>query len=767
MATYYSQDSGAWSTLTNWDTNPGGGGSDPASVAAMDNQTFIIQAGHNIEFDVDMSGFSNGIAGLTITGGATPGMLYSKYSGAGTYYLMIKAGTHLQGTLDTNRGRLLANSDGVWGHTTALPYDRKFQIMFRGGTSYFYPQNVDVALYCTEPGIPYVETYGSLKEVDSIDTDTDVITMKAAHGWSNDTPVMVRSSGSLPSPLQAGHIYYVEAASGATLKLIYTWGGGTDQVVNLTSAGTGTIEIYDGHSSTSTAVMNVLTDVTADPQWVASAPVALCDTYSRDIDIQRLTFSSATSSTITLSANVDSVQYPGARIYLGTRNVEILTDSTSTSANVIYYTGTPVYNSGSVYNCAFRATAATGTTVYTRFFNYGAEYYPATIAGVVHGVNSLLWAVNGLTFSGYVLGGPAYYHYGPTTYSGVFEGLTVTQGGPCICSGSFYSGTSISAIGATLSGTFIGCGSTFNQCQNCVISGTIRGCSMALTDCIDCKMTASAIIEESGTAASGYAAISRGTRNIIDGILRNNWADFDYGNTGASNRPADNQVLGSCTIVTPPKTRSRNLGGSDTFTYQTGYNRYRFSDYAGSLGAHYTAANYGDIIRNTSVLRSGGATSSMEVVPLSYCGPINIIPIFEWTELAVPEDGELTKTIYVKGVNWGSGYPLNTELYFEAEYFNHASNLTTAVIASTDVLTDENWTAFTVTFTPLQVGPVRYRGYLKTYDAGGTAKIYIDAKLYGGAADIPCHWVDGTTVLMPSGAGGAGGAINLDKMGAM
>ena len=123
MSTYYSQGSGAWSTLANWDTVPGGGGTDPASVAAMDDQSFVIQATHNIEFDVDMSGFANGI-GLTINGGATPGMLYSKYSAAGTYHCKIKTGLTLAGTTSTNRGRLLANSDGVWANSVALPFDR-------------------------------------------------------------------------------------------------------------------------------------------------------------------------------------------------------------------------------------------------------------------------------------------------------------------------------------------------------------------------------------------------------------------------------------------------------------------------------------------------------------------------------------------------------------------------------------------------------------------------------------------------------------------
>lgn len=57
MATITSVGSGNWSAAGTWD----------AGVPA-DNDTVVIAAGHAVTFDVDQSGFANGIAGLTITG---------------------------------------------------------------------------------------------------------------------------------------------------------------------------------------------------------------------------------------------------------------------------------------------------------------------------------------------------------------------------------------------------------------------------------------------------------------------------------------------------------------------------------------------------------------------------------------------------------------------------------------------------------------------------------------------------------------------------
>lgn len=201
-------------------------------------------------------------------------------------------------------------------------------------------------------------------------------------------------------------------------------------------------------------------------------------------------------------------------------------------------------------------------------------------------------------------------------------------------------------------------------------------------------------------------------------------------------------------------------------------------DYNGVLGAAYRFANMADMIRNNSTVRPGGQSSSIEVVPLSALTVAykERIPGQEdWLELDVPA-AQQTRTIYVKGEGWSANYPLNTELYLEAEYLDHASALTVATIASTQVLSDNTtWTALSVTFTPSQVGPVRYRVWFGKYAA--SCKVYIDAAIYNTAGySYPFNWRDGEalleqgeTALLDSilasvqGIGTAGGAaINQD-----
>jgi|GEM_PF-1844219 len=85
MATYYSQGTGNFSTLANWNTGVSGGGSAPASVAAMNNQTMVVQHTHTVTFDIEdapavdgsVSGWTTGIT-LKIEGStsaSTPGEL--------------------------------------------------------------------------------------------------------------------------------------------------------------------------------------------------------------------------------------------------------------------------------------------------------------------------------------------------------------------------------------------------------------------------------------------------------------------------------------------------------------------------------------------------------------------------------------------------------------------------------------------------------------------------------------------------------------------
>lgn len=574
MATFYSQGSGAWSTLANWDTNTSGGGSDPASVAAMDDQTFIIQAGHTVTLDVDTSGFANGIAGVTITGGATPGMLVCKHDANGTYHLAIKTGTHLVGTTSTNRGRLLANSDGVWGNTGVLPFGRKFIIELRG-TAQVDASNLDIQLYNTEPTYSEVATYGTKIAVSSINTGTDVITMGSAHGWAANTPVCIRSTGTLPAPLVADIVYYVTSPSGADLKLAeYS----AETAIDITSEGTGTIEIYSGHTSTATGEMNVLTDVTADAQWAATAAVVLVDKNApADYDQQRTTLSAVAAGTITLVANVDSAQYPGARIILVQRNIEIRSNGTTAAQAIVDWKSST--HTGSVLRCSIRNTAGQ--------------------------------LVSATTFYGYGISGGA--------------GHTVT--------------------------TISGCSSNFRFDRDTQLL---------------CKLRASSV----GVPPTFFG---RGTTgwNPNSGVL--------------------------------------------------------LEDYGGVVGASWAFWIFGDVYKDETILRPGGAASSLRVVPQSTCSPINYIPIFEWTEFAVPAE-ETTKSIYVLGNGWTS-FPTNAELYFVAEYYNHAVKVTKATIASTQVLADNTtWTQLSVTFTPGQAGVVRYRAFLKKYEAA--CYVSVDNALY-------------------------------------
>lgn len=664
MATYYSQGSDLWSTLTNWDTNAGGGGSDPASVAAMDDQTFIIQAGHTITLDVDMSGFANGIAGLTITGGATPGMLVCKYDADGTYHLKIKTATHLVGTTSTNRGRLLANSDGVWGNTGVLPFGRKF-IIDLNGTAQVDASNLDIQLYNTEPANLEVATYGTKIAVSSVNTGTDVITLGSAHGWSANEPVCIRSTGTLPSPLAADTVYYVTSPSGADLKLALS-SGGID--IDITSEGTGTIEVYNGHKSIATGEMNVLTDITADPQWVATAAVVLVDTNAPETyDQQRTTLSAVAAGTITLASNVDSIQYPGARIVLVQRNIEIRSNGT-TAAQVIVDWKTSTFT-GSVLRCSIRNTSGqlvNATTFYGYGISSGTGHTITTISGCSSGIN---------TGTGHTV----------TTISGCGSGIY------------YGAGHTVTTIGGCNYGIYNGTGHTITTISGCT-NGNYGGTGHTVTTISGCSNGISGGAIHTITTISGCASGFR----------------FDR----------DAQLL--------LKLRAASVGVPPTFNGRatTGWNPNSgllLEDYGGVVGASWAFWNFGDVYKDTSVLRPSGAASSIKVVPQSTCSKINYIPIFEWTEFAVPAV-ETTKTIYVLGNGWTS-FPTNSELYFLAEYYNAGSGVAKATIASTQVLTDNvTWTPLSVTFTPGQVGVVRYRAFLKKQE--GASFVSIDNALY-------------------------------------
>ena len=386
MATYYSQASDNWSNLTNWDTIESGGGSNPASVADMDDDTFIINAGHTITLDCNMSDFTNGIAGLTIRGGATPGMLRPKYDSDGTYHLKIKTGTNIVGTTDTNKGRLLANSDGVWGNSGSLPFGRKFIIDLQG-TAKIDAEHLDIALYDTEPENKYVRTCGTKYSFVDEDVDTTNNTINIDQGGSetisNGTPVMVTSSGDVPGGLAENILYYVRQASGSTIKLATV--NDDTAIVDITSVGNGTRYVYRGQAS-GTNTVGVLDDVTSDSLWTTVEGhnhVVLVDAKApQSYDQQRVQLTTINANNIVLSANVDSDQFPGGWIVLVSRNVSIRSAGTSSDQAIVDYNN--AQSASGVFQCEIRNTAGSGTTFYGRGINSGTGH---TISGLISGCN--------------------------------------------------------------------------------------------------------------------------------------------------------------------------------------------------------------------------------------------------------------------------------------------------------------------------------------------------------------------------------------------
>lgn len=131
MATITSADSGLWSAGGTWI-----GGAAPAN-----NDTVVIASGHTVEFNVDTSGWSDGIAGITITG------TLKLTRTSGTYYLKMKTGTAIGGA-------------GVFDCGTggdAIPFAAKHTIT--GGANWYITGESGLAMsvYGTEPAKKYIQ----------------------------------------------------------------------------------------------------------------------------------------------------------------------------------------------------------------------------------------------------------------------------------------------------------------------------------------------------------------------------------------------------------------------------------------------------------------------------------------------------------------------------------------------------------------------------------------------------------------------------------
>ena len=265
----------------------------------------------------------------------------------------------------------------------------------------------------------------------------------------------------------------------------------------------------------------------------------------------------------------------------------------------------------------------------------------------------------------------------------------------------------------TVSGSVYSNQHGFNGASNHTVSGSVYSNQRGFTDGGNSTV--------SGSVYSNERGFNNGSNYKISGAL-----GYDDLGVSSPNTVSDFNVTGfikmilrGCKLPLAGITfTGRGVGGRAGGIYS--------EDHGQVPGASVTLHAHGDIIRNTTTLRTGGAPESIEVVPLSSASITDKIPIAKWLEFDVPATAQ-TRTIYMFGEGW-AGMPLATELYIEAEHYGNASDTSKVVVKSTQVLSaNDVWEPLSVTFTPAQAGIVRYRAYLGAYNAA--SKVFVDNQL--------------------------------------
>ena len=466
MATKYVQTSCNLETASALYTAASGG----STTTYADGDTVVINAGQTLTITADHSTDTIGMAGLTITGVAsgTPAML--TFASSGTCVLKMASNTTIAGTNTTVRGRIMSGG-GTWGSPAALAQSVLHGIMMGGTTTpaQINATYLDQQHFCLWPTIPYARTYGQLVTVASISGNFVTTSTMPSPAWANGTVIRFNSAtASYPTGIVPNVDYLISGYTGhgtyCTFNLTQFSGSPT---ITLGTSWTGTLQGYDGCASGATA-LNVLDDVTGDPTWttVAGWNYTCLANDPQTQSITRTTLSTITSSAITVGNALGSAQRPGAQLWLGSRNVQLICPAGTASSTAIVDWTTSTFG-GSTLQCFVGnvAGSVTGTT------NYG------------YGINK-----GGSVGSGHTLRISAYGNYLGLNYCtgcnctsasfvGNYYGLNSCTGCNCT-SASFvgndyglYSCTGCNCTSASFVGNYFGLYSCTGEIGNAVFSG--------------------------------------------------------------------------------------------------------------------------------------------------------------------------------------------------------------------------------------------------------------------------------------------------------
>jgi hypothetical protein len=215
---------------------------------------------------------------------------------------------------------------------------------------------------------------------------------KTTHGLADATAVMVKSTGTLPTPLTADTLYYVVSTAAGSISLaavsagtVLTLGGSPSGTLDVYTGSTGAAPGLGGTNPYTSTMVKVLDDVSADTPWTTTDGhdhAVLADIGPVDYDQQRLQLTTITATAITLSAVVDSIQYPGARLYLSSRNISIRS-ACITYVYIIDYSNATTL--GGIFQNEIRSTAGIGVGN-TTFYGYGINAGTGqTVSGSIMG----------------------------------------------------------------------------------------------------------------------------------------------------------------------------------------------------------------------------------------------------------------------------------------------------------------------------------------------------------------------------------------------
>jgi hypothetical protein len=199
--------------------------------------------------------------------------------------------------------------------------------------------------------------------------------------------------------------------------------------------------------------------------------------------------------------------------------------------------------------------------------------------------------------------------------------------------------------------------------------------------------------------------------------------------------PHSTADIGISTLYPELKIYTKNCKFNSTKLSITTFNAKEivlFEEEAGQVyGAHIATGYLGVATRATDIVRSGGATSSVQIVPTTYAG---ILRPFILQDFPKPTwqvwcpTGAQTITVYVRSYGTWSPYPTAAQLYLEAEYVTGTTtgSITRATVVSTQVLSDgTTWVGLQCAVNPSVASFVNLKLYLGLYKDASTG-IYVD-----------------------------------------